>query len=1032
MSDDYLVQAWDTDSGLPNSTVTSIAQTPDGYIWVGTRYGGLARFDGSRFVTFNPVNTPELKSIEIRKLLVDAGGPLWIGTVEGGIVSYRNGKFTFECASAQTPASWMSGIVAQREDEILLSTQYGWLFRSQRVNGRNAWTTFVPPNVNGGANLVEDRDRVVWYRMENSRLAQLRGTNVTRLGDPPGLRSPQVNVLGKDAAGQIFVGTEKEMAVWDGKQFSDITPTNGEANIVVQQIVAGADGAFWVLTDGKLRKCVNRQWVVEVVTSAGALWQSLNGVSLFADAHGGLWVTHRREGLWHVDREGKVSRVGEKQGLPNGLVECWYEDHEGNFWVGLTDGGLACVRPRVFHTVWPTDVLPSKSARSLCETVDGSVWFGTAGSEVLRWNAGEFKTFTPPPQPQVGLETTVLPAGPDQLWVGTVQNGLWLLDHGEFKRPFPSPSIGTVVRCLYQDHAGALWIGSEFGLFRWADGKLKRFTPADGFSAAYVLSLAEDSAGAIWIGTAVGELRRYQNEKFETFRPADTLGGTNFLHQELEIDPMLSRGRGELSGGERFWTLHFDADGVLWIGTLGGGLLRFEQNHFTRFTTRDGLPNENVSQILEDQRGQLWLGTRSGITRVAKKDLNDFANGSNGPVSLITYGKYDGLPALECSGGNQPNCWLGRDGKLWFTTIKGAVWVDPAELRFNRLPPPVQVEEILVDGERMTDDPAVAARPGVRAPKQLRIAAGRHYFEFKFSALSFTSPDKVKFKWRLQGLEKAWVNGGDQRAVSYSFIPPGSYTFELQACNNDGVWSDVSEAVQLTVQPYFWQTWWFKIAVVLLLGAALLLAYSVRIARLRELEKLRLRIARDLHDEVGANLGCISVLAQMMEHTPSKSDAVQVWTIAAQTIDTLREIIWFIDPTHDRLSDLVARLHDTSRVMLQSVAFKFKQTGDFSSLNLPLAFRRNVPPIFKEALHNLIKHSHATAVEILVIRLENEFQFRIQDNGGGFDASQKSLGNGLKNMKRRAAEIGGRLEINSGSGGTILTLTAPITQTRGW
>jgi signal transduction histidine kinase len=170
----------------------------------------------------------------------------------------------------------------------------------------------------------------------------------------------------------------------------------------------------------------------------------------------------------------------------------------------------------------------------------------------------------------------------------------------------------------------------------------------------------------------------------------------------------------------------------------------------------------------------------------------------------------------------------------------------------------------------------------------------------------------------------------------------------------------------------------------------------------------------------------------MMEHTPSKSDAVQVWTIAGQTIDTLREIIWFIDPTHDRLSDLVARLHDTSRVMLQTVEFKFNQTGDFSSLNLPLAFRRNVPPIFKEALHNLIKHSHATAVEISVSRRENEFQFRIQDNGGGFDANQKSSGNGLQNMKRRAAEIGGRLEIESGSGGTTVTLTAPITQTRGW
>jgi ligand-binding sensor domain-containing protein len=251
------VQVWDTDSGLPNSTVTSIAQTPDGYIWVGTRYGGLARFDGSRFVTFNPVNTPELKSIEIRKLLVDAGGTLWIGTVEGGSISYRDGKFKTEYENPQTPASWMNEIISQRNGEILLSSQYGWLFRGQRVAGTNRWTTFVPPHMNGGPSIAEDRDGVVWYRTDNSRLAQLRGTNLLRLENPAGLRSPRVNALGKDASGLIYVGTEKEIAVWDGKKFLDLTPTNGEPNVAVRQMVSGAAGAFWVLTENKLRKCVN-------------------------------------------------------------------------------------------------------------------------------------------------------------------------------------------------------------------------------------------------------------------------------------------------------------------------------------------------------------------------------------------------------------------------------------------------------------------------------------------------------------------------------------------------------------------------------------------------------------------------------------------------------------------------------------------------------------------------------------------------------------------------------------------------------
>jgi len=202
---------------------------------------------------------------------------------------------------------------------------------------------------------------------------------------------------------------------------------------------------------------------------------------------------------------------------------------------------------------------------------------------------------------------------------------------------------------------------------------------------------------------------------------------------------------------------------------------------------------------------------------------------------------------------------------------------------------------------------------------------------------------------------------------------------------------------------------------------------------LRALENLRLRIARDLHDEVGANLGSISLLAQMMEQTPSSADAAQVRGIAVQTIDTLRDIIWFIDPTHDKLSDLVARLQETSRMMLPAVTFQFHQSGDFSTANLSLGFRRNVPPLFKETLHNLLKHARATAVEISVRRRENEFQFTVKDNGVGFDAAQKYAGNGLKNLKRRAAEIGGQIEIASRAGaGTTVTLTAPITQTRDW
>jgi Y_Y_Y domain/Histidine kinase/Histidine kinase-, DNA gyrase B-, and HSP90-like ATPase len=413
---------------------------------------------------------------------------------------------------------------------------------------------------------------------------------------------------------------------------------------------------------------------------------------------------------------------------------------------------------------------------------------------------------------------------------------------------------------------------------------------------------------------------------------------------------------------------------------------------------------------------------------VNRRELNAYADGGKVLPNFITYGKSDGLPALECSGGSQPACWRAHDGHLWFTTVRGAVWVDPASARVNRLPPPVHIEVVRVDGESMS-----FSRTNDGPLQKIRVPAGQHYFEFQFCALSFTAPDRVKFQWRLAGLENDWVDGGDHHSASYSYIPPGSYRFEVKACNNDGVWNDTPATLELTVLPYFWQQWWFKISVALAFISILVVIYSVRVARLRALERLRLRIARDLHDEVGANLGSISLLAQMMEQTPSSADATQVRGIAVQTIDTLRDIIWFIDPKHDKLSDLVQRLEETARLMLATIKYRFEQSGDFNSADLSLAFRRNVPPLFKEALHNILKHSHATEVQIQVWRAGENFYFCIRDNGIGFDPARKNSGNGLRNLRKRAAEIGGSVEIQSTPGaGATINLQAPITQTRDW
>jgi signal transduction histidine kinase/ligand-binding sensor domain-containing protein len=1079
-AEDFLVEVWDTDSGLPHSTVTSIAQTPDGYLWVGTLHGGLARFDGQRFVNFHPGNTPELRSIEIQKLLVDALGTLWVGTVEGALISYRDGRFRFERQSTETPQAWLSGVVSSGSNSVVLSSFYGWLFHGTRMGGTNRWETLRPDELTLQSFICADKEGVIWRRTHDGRLGQVRSNQFVRVPNPPGLRSPQINTLVTDAAGQLWAGTEKELACWDGQAFVNMTPTNGEPELSVRQMALCPDGALWVRTDHGLRKCRGRQWVARVESWDGEGLQaasfpvSMFGDSrrMFGDSRGGVWVLHYGDGLWHADASGKVSRVREAQGLPNALVEAWFEDREGNVWLGLNGGGLACVRVRTFHTVWPTGGATHLAARSICEDVAGAMWFGTSGNTLLRWRNGEFTNFTPPIEQAVGFDTTVFPGDAGRLWVGSVQNGVVTLENEKFNRPFPSGEIGTVARVIYQDHRRRVWIGNEFGLFCWEREKLKRFTAADGFPAAFVQAITGDAAGDLWIGTGIGELWRYRDGKFTNYRPQDTPTTAQSFAAAAAADPMQDRSRGALTGGERFWALHADAEGVIWIGTLGGGLLRFEGGAFTRYTPREGLPSEHINQILEDQRGQLWLGTRSGIARVSKAELNRSAHGEMGFVRFVTYGKFDGLPTVECAGGSQPACWRSRDGRLWFSTVKGAVWTDPAEVRFNPLPPPVVIEEISVDGQRVAGgmrmedgglkmEKARDALPSSILPppsSHLEIPPGRHYLDFKFTAPSLTSPDKVRFKWRLAGLEPDWVRESSRRSVSYSFVPPGDYEFQVQACNNDGVWNEPGAfaSLKLRVLPYFWQAWWFKTGAPLLgfglVGGAIY--WSLRRRQRMQLQRLeharalaqerlehqqamereRARIAQDLHDDLGASLTHVAWLGELAsrEEVVAAERQGLVTQITAKSRDMVRaidEIVWAVNPKNDSLDHLVTYVCEFAEQFFRDTPTRCRV--DVQELlpahALPSDVRHNLFLAAKEALHNVAKHAGARQVWVRVKAGDDSVQFVIEDDGCGFAPGAGTTGDGLENMRRRSAAIGAKFELHSTPGqGTSVTWKLPL------
>ena len=1047
-ADDFLVKVWGPDEGLPDSTVTSLAQTPDGYLWVGTLHGGLARFDGQRFVTFHPGNTPELRSIEIRKLLVDSQGTLWVNTVDASLISFRDGRFHFERQSTEAPAPWLFGVVSAGNNSVVLSSYWGLLFRGMLENGTNRWETIHPPVATLGISFCADQQGVIWYRTPDGKLGQVCSNQFVPMPDPPGLSSSQINTLITDPAGVIWAGTEKGLARWSGKLFVDMTPTNGEPDVPVRQMVACPDGTFWVWTDQGLRKCRGQQWVARVESWGGeepvrAPTSTFNkSLKFFGDSYGGLWISHYGAGLWHVDAYGNAARVREALGLPNALVECWFEDREGNVWIGLKGGGLVRVQARIFHTVWPAESSGNLGANSICEDSSGAMWFGTSWKTLLRWRKGEFTSFTPPVYMAIDqaelINTVVFPGDADQLWVGTVQNGVLKLNHDEFSRPFPASDIGTVARVIYRDRRGRVWLGSEFGLYCWEQEKLKRFTLADGFSAAFVLAITEDLAGNVWIGTATGELWRYRDGQFTNYLPQDTLTDTQAVAGTRAVDSRFDPKRSAMVGGERFLTLHADdnQEGVIWIGTLGGGLLRFQKDMFTRFTMQQGLPSDSISQILEDGRGQLWLGTRGGIARVSKAALNPFADGKLKSNPFISFGKADGLPTVECSSDSQPACWRGRDDRLWFATVKGAVWVDPAKVPFNSVPPPVVIEEITVDGQRRVAAGSSGLEPSAHLPAHLEVSPGQHYFEFKFTALSLFSPDKVRFRWRLAGLEKDWGRDKNERSASYSFVPFGNYEFQVQACNNDGVWNETGAAIKLTVLPYFWQTWWFKVVsggmgLAVILGSVLTVQHRRYRAKMQVLERRqaleqeRTRIARDIHDQVGAKLTKIGKLTESLDrqsavaapHQPALRAVAETTHNLVQIMD---EIVWAVNPRNDTLDNVVNYLvHYTEDFLGHTgVNCELKVPFEFPPAPVTTEVRHNLFMATQEALTNAVKHGRPTRVRLHMAMVGNRLTISLEDDGCGFSLGAKTVeSNGLENMRQRIESVGGNFQLTSAPGG---------------
>ena len=989
-ADVFALEAWTTEHGLPQNSITTVLQTRRGYIWAST-YNGIAQFDGERFKVFDSSNTKGLPNSRVTSLFEDSQGDIWIGHDTGDLTRFSDGIFQAVPYKNEWSRGTISGIQADRQGDI--------------------WAL----NIRGEAMRVRDG---------------LLIKPLSEMAEEPSV-VPQLVLDGQE---RLLVVRNGYVAEITRSGYRRLTSLGGGTQPYAARVTPARGGGLWVAAPDRLRKWAGDEWQKD----SGAIpWGNTFVMTMLETAAGQLLVGTLDRGLFVYDPTLGWMNLSRTNGLPQDWIRSLTEDRENNVWVG-TSGGLVVLRPRKVVMRSPPDDWQGRPVMAITSARDGALWAATEGAGLYRMDTNSWTQF--------GLSSglsnlfvwSVMEDSAGQIWAGTWGGGLFRREGNIFVRQFDLAQRGEPVTALKEFPPGTIWIGTTAGLIRCSDNKLERLAALGGAAAGDVRALESGPEGELWIGTQGNGLGRFKDGKLRTFRSPEGLTRDFILSLCQEVD------------------------GTLWIGTLDRGICRYRDGRFASISTEQGLPSNMIGHIEDDGLGFLWFNSQNGLFRVSKQDLNDRADGKTTTLAALVFGKAEGMATLAGSSGFGPSGFRAPDGQLWFPTARGVAVVDPKLVRPNVVPPQVWIEEILVDGQHV-DIKRRATRPVNQrghfgdnlSIRGVELQPGRRQLDVLFSGLSFSSPGRVQFKYRLGGLDPAWTDGGTRRRVTYSFLPPGDYTFQVIACNGDGQWNEIGDAIAIIALPQVWQKWWFRAALFLLgfaaVGGGVYLGVRSRhhrklerITRRSALERERSRIAQDIHDDLGASLTRIGMLSESATgdlHDPPRAAASlgQIYATARDLTRAMDEIVWAVNPRHDTLESLTNYITRFAHDFLTAAHIRCRLDVP---LHLPELFvrseiRHNLFLACKEILHNAVKHSGADEVRVTVSLVVGGYTLAIADNGSGFDPKKSAAplpagdrlisGYGMASIRARLEQISGRVEIRSTPGtGTLVELHIPL------
>jgi ligand-binding sensor domain-containing protein/signal transduction histidine kinase len=968
----YIRSSWGPEKGFASGSVTAIAQTTDGYLWIGTDKG-LVRFDGLNFRQFEQANPSSFAIGAVQNLLADEQGNLWVLLRSTKLLRYRHGSFELVRGEGENGITTIGRGIGKK---ILLSslamgtlTYDGERFESassepmsakhstgaitetpDERSTRLSWSTGLAPHrlaapTSAVISIATTADGKIWLGTENRGLFYLHEGQVSV--PSKGLPASKVNLLLPLENSELWIGTAKGLVRWNGTELTHSGVPSSLIHAEVLSMIRDRDANIWV------------------GTNRGLLRFNANGVSALA-------------------RNGSVS---------DSAVTALFEDREGNIWIG-GPRGLERLRDTVFVT-YSVPALKSQKIGPLYVDSHDRIWLAPIAGGLGTLKGGIFQPFH---SAGLGRDIVYSIAGSGKdLWLGRQRGGLTHLRdvHGSLASKSYTQADGLAQNGVYAAYAsrdGTIWSGTlSGGVSALRNGHITTYTTANGLASDTVSSIAEDADGTMWFGTPNG-LSAFSKDGWRTYAARDGFSSP-------DVDSLLR-----------------DSNGVLWIGTAAGlAFLSDNQIHVPR-AVPDSL-HEPIFGLAEDRNGWLWIATASHVLQVKRSSLMTDALGDG---DVREYGPEDGLQGTEGVKRYQ-SVVTDSQGRIWFSTNRGVSVVNPARATAYPVPALVHIEAISADGTPVD----------LRGP--IRIPPAKQKTTFRYAGLSLSNSERVRYRYRLDGIDHQWSEPVTNPEATYGNLGAGPYRFRVIASNGDGLWNGSEATIGFEVEPTLWQSWWFRLTCVLCAGLAILAVYRVRMHQLTQLlnvrfeERLaeRTRIAQELHDTFLQGLLSVSMqlqvaVDQLPDNSPARATMNHVLEVMGPVIEEGRNTIRGLRSSIENANDLTSSL---SRIPqeVDRPGVDFRVVVEGAPLPLRPAVRDEVYRIGREALINAFRHSAAGRIALHLEYAPNQFRILVHDDGCGIDAQILQSGRdghlGLSGMRERAEKIGARVKVLSRAGG---------------